>query len=81
MKIKCHGCKKAAAAKVRASANVGEITKKTGFTWVPTATDMSVFFCPGCAAKLKKLVQGIHDLAGEFYSYPPTTLELLSKKA
>ena len=67
-------------AKARASANISEIANKTGFTWVPTATDMSVWFCPGCAAKLKGFVQGIHDLAGEFYSYPPTTLELLNKK-
>ena len=78
MKLKCKGCAATAVAK-GATGSIGHIADKTGFAWVPSAGSDSIWVCRSCAKKLLKLAQGIVELVGEIYSYPPTLLKQLQR--
>lgn len=82
MKINCTGCG-APARNVpnEAGGAVGYISEKTGYAWLPSAGGGSVWLCKMCAERLLELAQGIVDLVGDLYSYPPTIVSMLKQSS
>ncbi len=78
MNITCRGCKKDSGAKGGAG-SIGAQQTRSGFIWIPSASDMSIWLCPKCAEKLLGFAQGITNLMGDLYIYPATLQDILQR--
>ena len=78
MKLECRGCTAKALALGRTD-SIGYVSDKTGFTWIPSVGGDAIWLCKMCAERLLELAQGIVDLVGDLYAYPPTLLEMLKR--